>query len=174
MQLISSACNRYLSMSSTTIAKIDNHQTPNIFNGVSHTIIKPLLIPKPNMNISRPTTPTNQPTKPASTNAPERPTKIKLTIETPKIKHTCQGCIEEQFNQMAHVGPGGCLEEDAFNIKYSTNYYTNDHTKEDNKDTDNTYQCPSYVEEWGGDCDTLSCGCIDVCRGRCGLREDDD
>ena len=115
------------------------------------------------MNNSRPTTPTNQPTKPASTNAPERPTKIKLTIETPKIKHTCQGCIEEQFNQMAHVGPGGCLEEDAFNIKYSTN---------DAKDSENTYQYPSYVDGWGGDCDTLSCGCIDVCRGRCGLKED--
>jgi hypothetical protein len=23
----------------------------------------------------------------------------------------CRGCIEEQPNQMAHVGPGGCLED---------------------------------------------------------------
>ena len=57
-----------------------------------------------------PTTPQHQPTKPASTNAPERPPK--LTIEQPKLK--CQGCIEEQPNQMAHVHSGGCLEV-AFN-----------------------------------------------------------
>ena len=58
-----------------------------------------------------PTTPQHQPTKPASTNAPERPPT--LTIEQPKLK--CQGCIEEQPNQMAHVHPGGCLEA-AFNL----------------------------------------------------------
>ena len=29
----------------------------------------------------------------------------------------CQGCEEEQPNQLAHVGPGGCLE-DAFNAVY--------------------------------------------------------
>jgi hypothetical protein len=23
----------------------------------------------------------------------------------------CRGCIEQQPNQMAHVGPGGCLED---------------------------------------------------------------
>ena len=47
---------------------------------------------------SRPSTPTNQMTKPASTNAPERPSR-------------CRGCIEEQPNQMAHVG--GCLSYDS-------------------------------------------------------------
>jgi hypothetical protein len=47
-------------------------------------------------SISRPSTPTNQPTKPASTNAPKRPIK-------------CQGCIEDQPNQLAHMDEGGCL-----------------------------------------------------------------
>jgi hypothetical protein len=51
----------------------------------------------------RPSTPTNQPTKPASTNAPARPVQV-------KYRHTtCQGCIDQQPNQMAHVSIGGCL-----------------------------------------------------------------
>lgn len=25
---------------------------------------------------------------------------------------TCQGCLEDQPNQLAHMGPGGCIEED--------------------------------------------------------------
>jgi hypothetical protein len=140
------------------------------------------------MNNSRPTTPTNQPTKPASTNAPERPVKqtidtTKLSIQTPKVEHTCQGCVEEQFNQMAHVGPGGCLE-DALNMKYTIDPHTDYDNKEDtdpkeetkeanedNSDIDNTYKCPCYVDGCGGDCGTLWCGCIDVCRGRCGLKD---
>jgi hypothetical protein len=28
-----------------------------------------------------------------------------------KPETTCSGCIEDQPNQMAHTGPGGCLEE---------------------------------------------------------------
>ncbi len=49
---------------------------------------------------SRPSTPTNQRTKPASTNAPERPSR-------------CRGCQENQPNQMAHIGVGGCLKYDS-------------------------------------------------------------
>jgi hypothetical protein len=45
-----------------------------------------------------PSTPKSQPTKPASTDAPTKP--------------TCRGCEEEQPNQLAHVGPGGCLKYD--------------------------------------------------------------
>ena len=50
-------------------------------------------------DVSRPSTPTNQRTKPASTNAPLRPL-------------GCQGCADEQPNQMAHMGRGGCLKYD--------------------------------------------------------------
>lgn len=32
--------------------------------------------------------------------------------------------------------------------------------------------CQYYDEEWGWNCDTLWCGCIDVCRGRCGFNND--
>jgi hypothetical protein len=126
-----------------------------------------------------PTTPQHQPTKPASTNAPVRPPK--LTIEPPKIK--CNGCIEDQPNQMAHVHVGGCLEE-AFNLVADDNT-TEEITKacptcyitgckgecEKEPEYNNTYKCPCYVEECPGDCGTLWCGCIDVCRGRCGLQD---
>ena len=40
-------------------------------------------------------------------NAPKKPSKAE----------TCRGCEEEQPNQLAHIGPGGCLEE-AFNAVY--------------------------------------------------------
>jgi hypothetical protein len=125
------------------------------------------------MNNSRPTTPTNQPTKPASTNAPERPIYNKLTINTPKVEYTCPGCIQSQPNQMAHVVAGGCLE-DSF-IRLQEDNIKEDHKKEDdnNEETDNTYQCPCYVKGCDGDCGTLWCGCIDVCRGRCGLKDHD-
>ena len=33
-------------------------------------------------------------------------------IENEKIKKNCRGCIEDQPNQLAHVGRGGCLGED--------------------------------------------------------------
>ena len=105
-----------------------------------------------------PTTPKHQPTKPASTNAPERPPK--LTIEPPKI--VCQGCIEEQPNQLAHVHVGGCLEE-AFNL------VADDKVEEEEQEDE--YKCPCYLKECPGDCGTLWCGCIDVCRGRCGLND---
>jgi hypothetical protein len=49
---------------------------------------------------SRPSTPINQRTRPASTNAPAR------SVE-------CQGCADEQPNQMAHMGAGGCLKYDS-------------------------------------------------------------
>ena len=54
-----------------------------------------------------PSTPTNQPTKSVEPNAP-----TKLSQE-----QTCRGCEECQPNQLAHVGPGGCLEE-TFNAMY--------------------------------------------------------
>jgi hypothetical protein len=50
--------------------------------------------------VVRPSTPTNQPTRPASTNAPARPVR-------------CQGCAEDQPNQLAHMGEYGCLHYDA-------------------------------------------------------------
>jgi hypothetical protein len=113
-----------------------------------------------------PTTPQHQPTKPASTNAPEKPPK--LTIEPPLLK--CQGCIEEQPNQLAHVHVGGCLEE-AFNLVADDKVEENPEEKEyDMNDT----SCPCYVRGCPGDCGTLWCGCIDVCRGRCGLRDPRD
>jgi hypothetical protein len=46
-----------------------------------------------------PSTPKHQPTKAASPVAPVK----------------CKGCEEEQPNQLAHIGVGGCLE-DAFNL----------------------------------------------------------
>jgi hypothetical protein len=124
---------------------------------------------------SRPTTPINQPTKPASTNAPERPSRNefregnlsnntlferpKLTIAIPKPNHTCEGCIHEQPNQMAHVGRGGCLEDFP-----SIPRWTEQFSKEQEE-----RGCPCYYEGCPGTCGTLWCGCIDVCRGRCGL-----
>lgn len=132
-----------------------------------------------------PTTPKHQPTKPASTNAPERVPR--LTIESPKIK--CQGCIEEQPNQLAHVHVGGCLEE-AFNLvaddkvdaekkEYAiedacVSCYIlgcNGKCGESRESEENEYKCPCYCEGCPGDCGTLWCGCIDVCRGRCGLND---
>jgi len=35
-------------------------------------------------------------------------------IEMEKQKKHCRGCREEQPNQLAHVGPGGCLGEEEF------------------------------------------------------------
>lgn len=105
-----------------------------------------------------PTTPLHQPTKPASTNAPERPPK--LTIEPPKI--VCQGCIEEQPNQLAHVHAGGCLEA-AFNL------VADDKVEEEEQEDD--YECYCQVKGCPGGCGVLWCGCIDVCRGRCGLKD---
>ena len=34
------------------------------------------------------------------------------SIEMEKIREKCWGCREDQPNQMAHVGPGGCIGED--------------------------------------------------------------
>ena len=39
--------------------------------------------------------------------------KIEESIEDDKYKR-CQGCIEDQPNQMAHMEPGGCLYIDYF------------------------------------------------------------
>ena len=119
---------------------------------------------------SRPTTPINQPTKPASTNAPERP---KLTIAIPKPNHTCQGCIDEQPNQMAHVGAGGCLE-DFPAISGWKEQFIKEVTEKKAEAYENEYKCPCYCEGCPGDCGTLWCGCIDVCRGRCGLKGRND
>lgn len=127
-----------------------------------------------------PTTPKHQPTKPASTNAPERPPK--LTIEAPQIK--CRGCLEEQFNQLAHVGVGGCLSPEEYADMFA-NDYEYDRVQVEKYDEHNydsyepvkyeeEYKCPCYVEGCPGDCGTLWCGCIDVCRGRCGLRDPRD
>ena len=115
-----------------------------------------------------PTTPKHQPTKPASTNAPERIPK--LTIQSPKL--VCQGCIEEQPNQLAHVHPGGCLEI-AFGLAADDHVDNNSSLGQASpKDQyDDEYKCPCYVEGCPGGCGTLWCGCIDVCRGRCGLRD---
>ena len=120
---------------------------------------------------SRPTTPINQPTKPASTNAPERV--AKLTIAIPKPNHTCQGCIEEQPNQMAHVGAGGCLE-DFPAIPRWKEQFIKEVTEKKAEAYENEYKCPCYCEGCPGDCGTLWCGCIDVCRGRCGLKGRND
>ncbi len=35
--------------------------------------------------------------------------------------------------------------------------------------TEYVFRCPCHIEECPGDCGTLWCGCIDVCRGRCGF-----
>jgi hypothetical protein len=54
-------------------------------------------------------------------------------------------------------------------------YYTEqlwDSDIESTKESDNEYKCPCYCDGCPGDCGTLWCGCIDVCRGRCGLGDD--
>lgn len=35
-------------------------------------------------------------------------------IEMEKMRNSCRGCREDQPNQLAHVGPGGCLGEEEF------------------------------------------------------------
>lgn len=50
---------------------------------------------------------------PKTVEMPNAPKKLPKALGLPK----CQGCEEEQPNQLAHVGPGGCLEE-AFNAVY--------------------------------------------------------
>lgn len=72
-------------------------------------------------------TPTKFSTKsvePQATQPPNAPKKLpKAPKNLPKAPKNlpnavkCQGCEEEQPNQLAHVGPGGCLEE-AFNAVY--------------------------------------------------------
>jgi hypothetical protein len=115
-----------------------------------------------------PSTPKGQPTKPASTNAPERPPRI------------CRGCLEEQPNQLAHVG--GCLSAEEYADNTANDYEYDRVQVEKYEDCDYTekqvkyeeeYKCPCYVEGCSGDCGTLWCGCIDVCRGRCGFRDRD-
>ena len=130
-----------------------------------------------NIDSAHPSTPKHQPTKPASTNAPERIPN--LTIEAPEIK--CRGCLEEQFNQLAHVGVGGCLTAEEYADRYANDYEYDRVHAESHDDTEykcplgnvgnDSYKCPCYVDECPGDCGTLWCGCIDVCRGRCGIRE---
>lgn len=114
-----------------------------------------------------PSTPKGQRTKPASTNAPKRPPRI------------CRGCLEEQPNQLAHVG--GCLSAEEYADNTANDFEYNrvaaEMHDECNYDSyqpvEAQYECPCYVEGCPGDCGTLWCGCIDVCRGRCGYRDHD-
>ena len=89
-----------------------------------------------------------------------------LSDKTDPIHDICPDC---HINHNIHNNRRHSIESASSESYHDRDYYG----REDDEDEYNPYEdeecrCHCGDEMCGGDCGTLHCGCIDVCRGRCG------
>lgn len=91
----------------------------------------------------------------------------KLSDETDPVHNICPGCRYRDGTNLSDYGDNDS-EPDGY---YGYGYYGRDDESEYDPYEDEEPMCNCRCEGCPGDCGTLSCGCIDVCRGRCGRDE---
>lgn len=94
----------------------------------------------------------------------------KLSDKTDPKFDICPTCHERGSERRSSVSSTSS-DESRCSYGYGYGYYGRDDESEYNPYEDEDERCHCGDEGCAGDCGVLSCGCCDVCRGRCGRDE---